>query len=108
MENKNYRQRIVDTKLETLLRTFGGVLVVGPKWCGKSWTASNQANSEVFIDVEDNRKRAMLMPDTVLSGPMPRLIEEWQNAPVLWDAARRKSTKNIVRGCLSLSRQRRA
>ena len=53
MENVNYQRRIVDTKLETLLRTFGGVLGVGPKWCGKSWTASNQANSEVFIDDGD-------------------------------------------------------
>ena len=54
MKNKNYRQRVVDTKLKALLRVFGGVLIVGPKWCGKSWTASNQANSEVFIDVEEN------------------------------------------------------
>ena len=90
MRNENYYPRIVDTKLEAMLRVFGGVLIVGPKWCGKSWTASNQANSEVFIDVEANKKRAFLMPDFVLDGPKPRLIDEWQDAPVLWDAARRK------------------
>jgi len=100
MDNKNYRRRIVDTKLETLLRMFGGILVVGPKWCGKSWTASNQANSEVFIDVEENKRRALLMPDTVLSGPTPRLIDEWQDAPVLWDAARRKIDKEHRPGML--------
>ena len=90
MKNESYRTRIVDAKLEALLSVFGGVLIVGPKWCGKSWTASNQANSEVYIDIEDNKRRALLMPDVILDGPSPRLIDEWQDAPVLWDAARRK------------------
>ena len=100
MKNENYRPRLVDAKLERLLRVFGGVLVVGPKWCGKSWTASNQANSEVFIDIEENKRRAMLIPDAVLEGPMPRLIDEWQDAPVLWDAARRKIDKEHQPGML--------
>ena len=86
----DYRPRILDTKLKALLGVFGGVLIVGPKWCGKSWTASNQAKSEIFIDTPENRRRAMLIPDDVLGGPTPRLIDEWQDAPVLWDAARRK------------------
>jgi len=98
MRNVNYRKRLVDTKLEALLQVFGGVLIVGPKWCGKSWTASNQANSEVFIDVEENKKRAMLMPDVVLDGPTPRLIDEWQDAPILWDAARRRIDKEHCPG----------
>jgi len=89
MKNENYRRRIVDAKLEALLHVFGGVLIVGPKWCGKSWTASNQAGSEVYIDSPENRRRAMLIPDDVLDGPAPRLIDEWQGAPVLWDTARR-------------------
>ena len=89
MKNKDYKKRLVDAKLVSLLRIFGGVLIVGPKWCGKSWTASNIAESEVFIDAEDNKRRAHLIPDTVLDGPAPRLIDEWQDAPVLWDAARR-------------------
>ena len=93
MKIEGYQKRIVDKKLEALLRVFGGVLLVGPKWCGKSWTASNQANSEVFIDVEDNKKRALLMPDMILDGPEPRLIDEWQDAPVLWDVARRRIDK---------------
>ena len=93
MKNESYKKRVADTKLEALLRVFGGVLVVGPKWCGKSWTASNQANSEVFIDVDENKRRALLIPDAVLDGPSPRLIDEWQDAPNLWDAARRKIDK---------------
>jgi predicted AAA+ superfamily ATPase len=51
--------------------------------------AQNQSNSDVFIDIDDNKRRALLMPDIVLSGPAPRLIDEWQDAPQLWDAARR-------------------
>ena len=100
MKNKQYRQRIVDAKLTTLLRVFGGVLIVGPKWCGKSWTALNQAKSEVFIDAPENKRRAMLIPDDVLDGPEPRLIDEWQDAPVLWDAARRKIDKEHRPGML--------
>lgn len=90
MKIEGYNSRLVDKKLKTLLQVFGGVLIVGPKWCGKSWTALNQAKSKVFIDTPENRKRAMLMPDIVLDGQKPRLIDEWQDAPVLWDAARRK------------------
>ena len=90
MKNDLYRRRIVDTKLDALLRVFGGVLIVGPKWCGKSWTASNKANSEVFVDMADNKRRALLMPDSILDGLTPRLIDEWQDAPILWDTARRR------------------
>ena len=93
MDKSQYRPRIVDAKLETLLTVFGGVLIVGPKWCGKSWTASFQAKSEVMIDVEENKRRAMLIPDAVLDGPAPRLIDEWQDAPILWDTARRMIDK---------------
>ena len=90
MKNENYKQRIADRKLDELLKVFGGVLIVGPKWCGKSWTASNRANSEVYIDIEENKRRALLMPETVLEGLEPKLVDEWQDAPVLWDAARRR------------------
>ncbi|MDR1088484.1 MAG: DUF4143 domain-containing protein [Coriobacteriales bacterium] len=87
--NEAYRPRLVDEKLTQLLGAFGGVLIEGPKWCGKSWTASQQAATEIYIDQQDNRKRALLLPDSVLEGKTPRLIDEWQDAPVLWDTARR-------------------
>jgi predicted AAA+ superfamily ATPase len=86
---KEYRTRLVDSKLNILLSVFGGVLITGPKWCGKSWTASNRAQSEIFIDVPENKQRALLLPAAVLEGKTPRLIDEWQDAPNLWDAARR-------------------
>jgi predicted AAA+ superfamily ATPase len=86
---REYKPRLVDNKLVDLLSAFGGVLIVGPKWCGKSCTASNRAKSEVYVDVEENKQRALLLPRETLTGETPRLIDEWQDAPVLWDAARR-------------------
>jgi predicted AAA+ superfamily ATPase len=87
--SEEYRPRLVDEKLRQLLEAFGGVLIEGPKWCGKSWTASHQATTEIYIDQQDNKMRALLLPESVLEGKTPRLIDEWQDAPVLWDAARR-------------------
>jgi predicted AAA+ superfamily ATPase len=87
--NTGYRPRLIDERLKQLLGAFGGVLIEGPKWCGKSWTASQQAASEIYIDQQDNKTRALLLPESVLEGRTPRLIDEWQDAPVLWDTARR-------------------
>ncbi len=86
---ENYRPRLIDVRLEVLLDTFGCVLITGPKWCGKSWTAVKACASAVFIDEGDNTERARILPGSVLEGEVPRLIDEWQDAPPLWDAARR-------------------
>lgn len=86
---KNYHTRLLDRRLAELLKSFGCVLITGPKWCGKSWTAVKACSSAVFIDEGDNAARAMLLPDSVLTGATPRLVDEWQDAPPLWDAARR-------------------
>ena len=85
-----YKPRIVDNELSELLQSFGGVLITGPKWCGKSWTAMNQSNSEILIDDAVNREKALLLPEEVLKGDTPRLVDEWQDAPILWDVARRQ------------------
>ena len=86
---KDYHPRLADRRLAELLKTFGCVLITGPKWCGKSWTAVKACASAVFIDEGDNAARAMILPDSVLAGETPRLVDEWQDAPPLWDAARR-------------------
>ncbi len=85
----SYHPRLVDRRLAELLDAFGCVLILGPKWSGKSWTAVKACASAVFIDEGDNAARAMVLPDSVLAGKTPRLIDEWQDAPPLWDAARR-------------------
>ncbi|MDR0523595.1 MAG: DUF4143 domain-containing protein [Candidatus Methanoplasma sp.] len=93
-----YRGRIVDARIEAALKTFGGVLITGPKWCGKSWTGLHHSASSLFADDPVTRERAMLYPNDLLSAPRPLLVDEWQNAPVLWDAARRMIDFSDERG----------
>ncbi|MDR1971835.1 MAG: ATP-binding protein [Treponema sp.] len=92
LTEKGYKPRIVDKKLGNLISEFGAVLVEGPKWCGKTWTALNHAGSVVFIADPAgnfrNRETALLDPSLVLEGEPPLLIDEWQEVPGLWDAVR--------------------
>lgn len=92
MKIESYRPRIADNILQRKLHTSGAVLIVGPKWCGKTWTALNQANSVIYMQDPDKRssylKMAQTAPSFLLKGEKPRLIDEWQIATVLWDAVR--------------------
>jgi predicted AAA+ superfamily ATPase len=88
-DGERYRPRVIDGRLERYLRVFGAVLVEGPKWCGKTWTGRHHSRSNAAIDDQATRNKAMLDPNTVLAGNRPRLIDEWQDAPVLWNTARR-------------------
>ncbi len=94
MKLENYRKRIIDDKVELYLKTFGALLIEGPKWCGKTWTSLRHSKSEFFIADSkgnfNNKKLAMINPDLVLSGESPRLIDEWQEVPAIWDAVRSK------------------
>ena len=78
--------------LSRRLKGIGAVLIQGPKWCGKTTTAEQQAKSVVYMDdpeyMEQNVELARLSPKKLLAGAAPRLIDEWQLAPQLWDAAR--------------------
>ena len=89
---KKYKARIADKMLSRRLLGSGAVLIQGPKWCGKTTTAEQQAKSVVYMDdpeyMEQNVELANLSPQKLLSGEVPRLIDEWQLAPQLWDAAR--------------------
>lgn len=88
----DYIKRICDDELELKLEAFGAVHIVGPKWCGKTTTAKQFAKS--FIEMQDPDKRDMYIqtakvkPSNLLVGENPRLIDEWQIAPNLWDAVR--------------------
>ena len=87
-----YIKRVCDSELEIKLEAFGAVHIVGPKWCGKTTTAKQYAKS--YIEMQDPDKRDMYMetakikPSNLLIGENPRLIDEWQIAPNLWDAVR--------------------
>lgn len=89
---KEYKKRIADQILEKKLKGKGAVLIQGPKWCGKTTTAEQIAGSILYMakpeDKEQNITMAELNPTLLLNGETPRLIDEWQLAPKLWDAIR--------------------
>lgn len=91
MKNE-YLPRIVDKLIAERLEAVGAVLLVGPKWCGKTTTAQQQARSVLKLQDPDKTKgylaTAEVKPSLLLKGENPRLIDEWQMAPVLWDAVR--------------------
>lgn len=88
----DYIKRVVDAELEEQLEASGAVLIVGPKWCGKTTSASRQAKSVIKMQDVKLRSAYLQMADTdpakLLDGDSPRLIDEWQEAPILWDAVR--------------------
>lgn len=89
---KDYKHRIADTLLQRKLQGVGAVLIEGPKWCGKTTTAEHQAGSVVYMDdIEEGtnwQQMASINPKAILVGDTPRLIDEWQLSPRLWDAVR--------------------
>ncbi len=92
MEENKYRKRVVDEKIKRYLNVFGAICIEGPKWCGKTWTSRYHANSEFLVGDPSgnfsNHSFAEMEPYTILEGKTPRLIDEWQEVPSLWDATR--------------------
>lgn len=89
---KTYKKRIADDILKRKLEGKGAVLIEGPKWCGKTTTAEQVAASVLYMDDPEKKAQnitmAELSPKRLLAGETPRLIDEWQLAPKLWDAIR--------------------
>ena len=102
MEREDYRPRLIDNIIDSYLEAFGAVCVEGPKWCGKTWTSSYHCQSEIMLGNPDgnfqNRQLAQMSPSLVLEGETPRLIDEWQEVPQLWDAVRYKVDQNGNKG----------
>ena len=101
--NKNdYKPRLIDRTIDEFLETFGAICIEGPKWCGKTWTSSYHSNSEIMLGNPEgnfqNRQLAEMSPSLVLEGEAPRLIDEWQEVPQLWDAVRYKVDQNAKKG----------
>ena len=88
----DYKKRIVDEMLQRKLKGKGAVLIEGPKWCGKTTTAEQIAKSVLYMANPENKKQNLMLadinPNVLLKGEMPRLIDEWQIAPKIWDAVR--------------------
>ncbi len=110
MKEKEYLPRIIDAKIEEYLAVFGAVCIEGPKWCGKTWTSSHHSKSEIFIGDPagnfQNRKLAELSPALVLNGEKPRLIDEWQEVPSIWDAVLEDDVYHVDEVKRNLSKMR--
>jgi uncharacterized protein len=94
-----YLPRVVDKELKRRLASAGAVVIEGPKACGKTVTARQIAASEVLLDVDPAARAAVKVdPGLVLDGPTPRLIDEWQVEPELWNHVRRAVDERTAPG----------
>lgn len=102
LTKKGYRDRIIDRQIEKNLKIFGAISIEGPKWCGKTWTALNHANSVVYLNNVSNnfneRNLAKMNVDLILGKDYPELIDEWQEVPAIWDGIRYKCDEDNERG----------
>ena len=102
MKNLAYKPRIIDQQINDYLTVMGAVVIEGPKWCGKTWTSSQHSNSEFMVGSADgnfqNKRLAEMSPETVLLGETPRMLDEWQEVPLLWDAVRAEVDRRNAKG----------
>jgi len=102
-----YLPRVLDSELDLRLRSVGATLIVGPKWCGKTTTAKQKAASVLEMQDPDLQEGYLKLADTkpslLLQGDKPRLIDEWQLAPVLWDAVRVSVDRSSEKGLYILT-----
>lgn len=97
-----YLDRIADVELKRRLSAMGAVYIKGPKWCGKSTTAAQQAKSIIWLQDPDKRAEyqvtGLTTPSVLLRGETPRLIDEWQDIPLIWDAVRMEVDRRSTPG----------
>lgn len=90
-----YLPRLIEKEIELGLKTSGVVVVAGPKWCGKTETCKKYAKSKYVLDTKNKIELAESNPQSILLGDNPRLIDEWQNVPDLWNAVRSEVDNRI-------------
>lgn len=93
-----YLPRLIDNKIEKYLQIFGAVSIEGPKWCGKTWTGLNHANSVSYITEKSQRDLANVDPKYIFTQERPQLIDEWQIVPEIWDSVRHECDKDHGKG----------
>ena len=102
-----YKKRILDSIIKRRFKTAGAILLEGIKWCGKTTTCEQLSRSVIYMDEPEKRDHNILMarirPSEILDGETPRLIDEWQIAPVLWDAIRFRVDHGDGRGLFLLT-----
>ena len=98
LKKQGYRSRLIDKKVSQYLNVFGAVSIEGPKWCGKTWTGLNHANSVSYMDERSTRDLARVDPKYIFTHERPQLIDEWQIVPEVWDAVRHECDSNQEKG----------
>lgn len=102
LTKENYTKRLVDNEIKELLKMFGAISIEGPKYCGKTWTALNHANSSVLLTKSDNPnsdyQKALINRDLIYTNDYPELIDEWQSIEQIWDDVRTKCDEDGISG----------
>ena len=98
LKMEEYRERLIDEKISKYLNIFGAVSIEGPKWCGKTWTSLNHANSVTYMTERSPRDLAKVDPKYIFTKERPQLIDEWQLVPPIWDAVRHECDSNHEKG----------
>lgn len=88
LTKNDYRERLIDSKLKRYLGIFGAISIEGPKWCGKTWTSLNHAQSVTYMTERGSRDLARVDPKYIFNDNKPQLIDEWQLVPGIWDSVR--------------------
>ena len=94
LTEEEYKKRLIDNKIEKYLNVFGAILIEGPKWCGKTWTGLNHAESVSYVTEPSIEKLATIDPKKIFSEKRPQLIDEWQIVPSIWDSVRHECDRN--------------
>lgn len=100
LKQNGYKERLIDKKIDEYLKIFGAISIVGPKWCGKTWTSLAHANTVKYINSKDEKLLNLAKMDVnqILVGDYPILIDEWQLVPHIWDSVRRKCDEDKIKG----------
>ena len=98
LTKEGYQERLIDERIERYLKIFGAVSIEGPKWCGKTWTSLNHANSVSYVTEKSVRNNASVDPKYIFVRERPQLIDEWQIVPEIWDAVRNECDADHEKG----------
>ncbi len=98
LKRDGYNDRLIDDKITRYLNIFGAISITGPKWCGKTWTSLNHANSATYLTEKGPRDLAKMDPKYIFTEERPQLIDEWQLVPSIWDSVRHECDRDKEKG----------
>ncbi|MCM1370552.1 MAG: DUF4143 domain-containing protein [Clostridium sp.] len=98
VDKREYKPRLVDEKIELYLDVFGAISIEGPKWCGKTWSSLYHSKSNINLSDDEVREKVEVDTSFALNGATPRLIDEWNLVPGLWDRVRNRCDATTKKG----------